>query len=89
MDTHKNRLKAIANILAKISQHKFNDYPEIFPSMYTYVKWNEPPKDEDHDTIVVKFPYLMLIESLSIGTGSGETQQYLIRGNEIVRICSG
>ena len=85
MDTPENRLKAIANILAKIDQHRWIEYP----SMYTYVRWNELPKDEDHDKIVVQFPYLMLIELLSIGTVGGETHQHLIRGNEIVRICSG
>jgi hypothetical protein len=85
MDTRCDRLRAIANIFHKIHQNKWI----TDPSIHTYVCYNEPPKDDDHDTIIVKFPYNYLIETLSIGTEMGETQQYLVRGNEIVRICSG
>ena len=85
MDTPENRLKAIAIIYQKIHQNKWI----TDPSIHTYVCYNEPPKDDDHDNIIVKFPYNYLIEILSIGTGMGETQQYLVRGDEIVSVSSG
>jgi len=85
MDTPENRLKAIANIYHKINQNKWITNPSI----HTYICYNEPPKDDDHVHIVVKFPFNYLIELLSIGTSMGETQQYLVDVDGTYRVSSG